>query len=259
MANESNLKLSKCPFCSVFTENSQSDVKIRGKVPFMHVLVVEDKRSLAGHLGRALEGEGYSVTLAYDGEEALRLGRTGIYDVMLLDVMLPRMDGFTVIKKLRENLLRTQTIIVSARDSMSDVVFGLDSGADDYLTKPFALDVLLAKVRAAARRAPVVAPPSLQFEDLTLRPHQFQLQRGSREVTLTRTECALLAVLMRRARAVVPHSVLIDEGWSGDADVSYDSLYVLIRTLRSKITHPGEPELLHSIRGVGYSLRTEIC
>jgi len=225
----------------------------------MHVLVVEDKRSLAGHLGRALEVEGYSVTLAYDGEEALRLGKTGKYDVMLLDVMLPRMDGFTVIKKLREEKLRTQTIIVSARDSMADVVYGLDAGADDYLTKPFALDVLLAKVRAAARRAPIHAPTALQFDDLILRPHQFQLQRGSREAKLTRTECALLTVLMRRARAVVPHAVLIDEGWSGDGDVSFDSVYVLIRALRSKITHPGETELLHTIRGVGYSLRTETC
>lgn len=225
----------------------------------MHVLVVEDKRSLAGHLGRALEGEGYTVTLAYDGEEALRLGRTGKFDVMLLDVMLPKMDGFAVIKKLRQERIRTQTIVVSARDAMTDVIYGLDAGADDYLTKPFALDVLLAKVRAAARRAPIHAPPALQFEDLILRPHQFQLQRGSREVPLTRTECALLAVLMRRPRAVVPHAVLIDEGWSSNADVSFDSLYVHIRALRSKITLPGEPELLHTIRGVGYSLRMETC
>lgn len=225
----------------------------------MHVLVVEDKRSLAGHLGRALESEGYSVTLAYDGEEALRLGNTGNYDVMLLDVMLPRMDGLSVIRKLRENRLRTQTIIVSARDSMNDVIYGLDSGADDYLTKPFALDVLLAKVRAAARRAPAVAPHEMKFGDLTLHPNRFQLTRGLREAALTRTECALLAVLMRRPRAVVPHAVLIDEGWKGESDVSYDSLYVLIRALRLKITHPGEPELLHTIRGVGYSLRTEEC
>jgi two-component system response regulator MprA len=225
----------------------------------MHVLVVEDKRSLAGHLGRALEGEGYRVTLAYDGEEALRLGKTDAYDVMLLDVMLPRMDGFTVIRKLREVRMRAQAIIVSARDSMQDVVHGLDAGADDYLTKPFALDVLLAKVRAAARRVPVPAPRALQFEDLTLRPHQFELKRAERVATLTRTECALLGVLMRRARCVVPHAVLIDEGWSGVADVSCDSLYVFIRALRSKITRPGEVELLHTVRGVGYSLRSEPC
>lgn len=222
----------------------------------MHVLVVEDKRSLAGHLGRVLESEGYAVTLAYDGEEALRLGRSDAYDVMLLDVMLPRMDGFTVIRKLREDRLRTQAIIVSARDSMRDVVHGLDAGADDYLTKPFALDVLLAKVRAAARRVPVSAPHSLQFEGLILHPHRFELERGSRIASLTRTECALLSVLMRRARSVVPHSVLIEEGWSGEMDVSLDSLYVFVRALRSKITYPGEPELLHNIRGVGYSLRS---
>jgi two-component system response regulator MprA len=225
----------------------------------MHILVVEDKRSLAGHVGRALEGEGYSVTLAYDGEEALQLGRTGDYDVMLLDLMLPRVDGLTVIRKLREDRLRTQAIIVSARDTMSDIVFGLDAGADDYLTKPFALDVLLAKVRAAARRVPVRPPQMLQYGDLYLRPHQYELQRGSRLATLTRTECALLSVLMRRARSVVPHAVLIEEGWSGDADVSFDSLYVFIRALRAKITHPGEVELLHTVRGVGYSLRSEAC
>ena len=124
----------------------------------MHVLVVEDKRSLAGHLGRALESEGYRVSFAYDGEEALRLGKSDVYDVMLLDVMLPRMDGLTVIRKLREVRMRTQAIIVSARDSMRDIVYGLDAGADDYLTKPFALDVLLAKVRAAGRRVPIREP-----------------------------------------------------------------------------------------------------
>jgi two-component system response regulator MprA len=225
----------------------------------MQVLVVEDKRSLAGHLGRALEGEGYSVTLAYDGEEALRLGKTGAYDVMLLDLMLPRIDGLTVIRKLREDRLRTQAIIVSARDTMNDIVFGLDAGADDYLTKPFALDVLLAKVRAAVRRVPMRPPQMLQYQDLILHPNQYELQRGSRQATLTRTECALLSVLMRRARSVVPHAVLIEEGWSGEADVSFDSLYVFICALRSKITHPGEVELLHSIRGVGYSLRSETC
>ncbi len=225
----------------------------------MQVLVVEDKRSLAGHLGRALEGEGYSVTLAYDGEEALRLGKTGVFDVMLLDVMLPRVDGLTVIRKLRADRLRTQAIIVSARDTMNDIVYGLDAGADDYLTKPFALDVLLAKVRAAVRRVPMRPPQMLQYEDLILRPHQYELQRGSRLATLTRTECALLSVLMRRARSVVPHGVLIEEGWSGDANVSFDSLYVFIRALRAKITHPGEVPLLHTIRGVGYSLRSEAC
>ena len=118
--------------------------------------------------------------------------RRNEFDVMLLDVMLPRMDGFTVIRKLREDRVRTQVIIVSSRDSMHDVVYGLDAGADDYLTKPFALDVLLAKVRAAVRRVAAPMPQGLQFGDLVLHPDQFELQRGGRVESLTRTECALL-------------------------------------------------------------------
>lgn len=223
----------------------------------MRILIAEDKRSLAGHMGRALEGEGHSVTLAYDGDQALRLGKTATFDLMLLDVMLPRMDGFAVIRKLRDDRLRVQTILVSARDSMQDIIQGLDAGADDYLTKPFALDVLLAKVRATERRIPTTLPQSVEFEDLIFRPHLYELQRGSRTVSLTRTECALMETLMRRARTVVPHGVLIEEGWGIDGDVSLDSLYVLIGALRSKITQPGEQELLHTVRGVGYSLRRE--
>jgi len=221
----------------------------------MRVLIVEDKRSLAEHLCRVLECEGYSVALAYDGEEALRLCKTNAFDVMLLDVMLPRMDGFTVVRKLREERVHTQVIIVSSRDSMHDVVYGLDAGADDYLTKPFALDVLLAKVRAVTRRVATPMSKELQVGDLILRTNQFELQRGDRVEALTRTECALLETLMRRARTVVPHGVLIEEGWGSECDVSFDSLYMFIRALRAKITHRGEPELLYTIRGVGYSLR----
>jgi DNA-binding response OmpR family regulator len=225
----------------------------------MQVLIVEDKRSLAGHLGRALQGEGYSVTLAYDGEEGLRLGRSDRFDLMILDVMLPRMDGFTVIRKLREDRLKTQTIILSARDSMADVVCGLDAGADDYLTKPFALDVLLARMRAAARRVAVRPPEVLCVGDLVLLPQTWEFERAGRVESLTRTEYALLETLMRRAGAIVPREVLIDEGWGPSADVSFDSLYVFIRSLRAKLTHPGEEELLHTVRGVGYALRAGAC
>jgi len=150
----------------------------------MRILIVEDKRSLAEHLGRALEGEGYTVGFAFDGEEGLRLGRSCEFDVIILDIMLPKMDGFTVIRKLRDERVRTQAIIVSSRDSMRDVVYGLDAGADDYLTKPFALDVLLAKVRAAVRRVPEPMSQGLQFEDLILRSNQYELQRGDRVETL---------------------------------------------------------------------------
>ena len=223
----------------------------------MQVLIAEDKRSLAGHLGRALQGEGYSVTLAYDGEEALRLGRTNRFDLMILDLMLPRMDGYTVIRKLREDRLRTQTLILSARDSTQDMVRGLDAGADDYLTKPFALDVLLARLRAASRRVTERPPEELRCGDLMLQPQTCTLQRGERVEALTRTEYALLECLMRRAGAIVPHRVLIEEGWGSNSDVSQDNLYVFIRSLRAKVTRPDEVERLHTVRGVGYSLRAE--
>jgi DNA-binding response OmpR family regulator len=224
----------------------------------MRILIVEDKRTFASHIGRALEIEGHSIEIACDGEQAVRLGRTAAYDLMLLDVMLPRMDGFKVIRKLREERLQTQTILVSARDSMEDIIEGLDAGADDYLTKPFALDVLLAKVRATERRIPIAAPQSIEFEDIILRPHLCEVQRGARVEPLTRTETALLETLMRRAGTVVPHGVLIEQGWGDDADVSFDSLYVFVRALRTKLTRPGEREWLHTVRGVGYCLRGEL-
>ena len=207
---------------------------------------------------RALEGDGHSVTLAYDGERALSLSRTEEIDVILLDLMLPRIDGFSVLKKLRSEQNRIAVIIVSARDALPEIVQGLDFGADDYLTKPFELQNLLARVRAVGRRASAAQPAELAFEDLKLKPRNCEMQRGERSVALTRTECALLEVLMRRAGAVVPRQVLMDEGWGSDADTSAANLYVFIRSLRAKITQPGEKELLHTVRGVGYALRSEM-
>jgi DNA-binding response OmpR family regulator len=197
--------------------------------------------------------------LAYDGERALKLGLAAGVNAILLDVMLPRIDGLSVLRKLREARLHTPVIIVSARDAGSDIVEGLDCGADDYLTKPFELDVLLARVRAVARRAPAAQPAELTFADLRLNPGTYQLQRGERTVALTRTEYALLETLIRRAGMIVPREALIEEGWGLGADVSDANLYFFVRALRSKITQPGETELLHTVRGVGYSLRSDAC
>ena len=169
------------------------------------------------------------------------------------------MDGLSVLRRLRAARLQTPVIIVSARDAGSNIVQGLDCGADDYLTKPFELDILLARVRAVARRAPASQPVELMFRDLKLNPSTYQLQRGDRTVALTRTEYALLETLIRRAGTVVPRDVLIEEGWGGESDVSDANLYFFVRALRSKITQPGEPELLHTVRGVGYSIRGEDC
>lgn len=197
--------------------------------------------------------------MAYDGDRALRLGLAAGIDVILLDVMLPRLDGLSVLKRLRDARLHTPIIIVSARDAGQDVVQGLDCGADDYLTKPFELDILLARVRAVARRASTAHAAELSFHDLRLNPDTYQLQRGNRAVSLTRTEYALLETLIRRAGMVVPREVLIEQGWGTETDVSDANLYFFVRALRSKITQPGEPELLHTIRGVGYSIRSEAC
>ena len=210
-------------------------------------------------LRRALESEGHSVLLAYDGDRALKLGLAAEFDVILLDIMLPRLDGLTVLRKLREARVQTPVMIVSARDAGPDVVEGLDCGADDYLTKPFELDILLARIRAVARRVPAAQPADLRFQDLKLNPGTYQLQRGDRTVSLTRTEYALLETLIRRAGMVVPREVLIEGGWGRESDVSDANLYFFVRALRSKITQPGESELLHTVRGVGYSIRSEEC
>jgi DNA-binding response OmpR family regulator len=197
------------------------------------------------------------VSLAYDGDRALKLGLAADIDAILLDVMLPCLDGLSVLRKLRAARLQTPVIIVSARDAGTDIVQGLDAGADDYLTKPFELDVLLARLRAVARRASAAQPADLTFLDLRLNPGTYQMHRGDRTVSLTRTEYALLESLIRRAGMVVSRDVLIEQGWGVESDVSDANLYFFMRSLRSKITQPGESELLHTVRGVGYSIRSE--
>src|SRR5262252_848045 len=223
----------------------------------MRVLVSEDKPRMARFLQRALQSEGYSVELAFDGEQALSMGLSGGLDLMVLDVMLPRRDGFDVIRNLRAAKQMLPTIMVTARDAMSDIVRGLDLGADDYLTKPFALDVLLARVRALTRRGPVAYPQDLPFEDLMLSSRTHELRRGDRAVSLTRTEYALIETLMRRAGCIVSRDTLVEAGWGGGAEVSDGTLYVFIRGLRAKIAMGNERQLLHTARGVGYTLRAD--
>ena len=223
----------------------------------MRILVAEDRPRMARLLQRAFQSEGYSVALAFDGEQALSMGMSGGIDVMVLDVMLPCRDGFDVIKNLRAAKQTIPTIMVSACDAMSDIVRGLDLGADDYLTKPFALGVLLARVRALSRRGPATYADDLTFEDLRLNSRTHELQRNCRVVALTRTEYSLLEVLMRRAGCIVPRETLVGAGWGGDAEVSDGTLYVFIRGLRAKIAQPGERQFLHTARGIGYTLRTE--
>jgi len=218
----------------------------------MRVLVAEDKPAMADLLTRALRRDGHSVVVAYDGQEALELGRFGDCDIILLDLMLPRVDGFTIIQTLRAERRSTPTLIVSARDDMKDIVRCLDLGADDYLTKPFALDILLARVRALCRRLPQSVMTNLVYEDVELDVNTHELRRNGNISSLTRTEFALMELLMRRAGSVVPRDALIETGWGCGVEVSESTLYVFISMLRTKI---GDPQYLHTVRSIGYSLR----
>jgi DNA-binding response OmpR family regulator len=212
---------------------------------------------MARFLQRSLEREGYAVELAFDGEQALSMGLSGGLDLMVLDCMLPLRDGFSVMRNLRAAKQMLPTIMVTACDARGDIVRGLDSGADDYLTKPFALDVLLARVRALTRRGPTTYPVDLRFEDLELNSRTHELRRAGRTAALTRTEYALLETLVRRAGCIVPRDALVEAGWGGGAEIGDGTLYVFIRALRSKIALAGERQLLHTARGIGYALRTE--
>jgi DNA-binding response OmpR family regulator len=227
--------------------------KLKNTAHIMRVLVAEDKPAMADLLKRTLQRDGYSVVVAHDGQEALELARFGDCDIILLDLMLPRIDGFTIIRTLRAERRTTPTLIVSARDDMNDIVQGLDLGADDYLTKPFALDVLLARVRALCRRLPQSTMSNLVFADVELDVNTHELRRNGSVSSLTRTEFALMELLMRRAGFIVSRDALIEAGWGCGADVSESTLYVFISMLRTKI---GDPQCLHTVRSIGYALRS---
>ena len=224
----------------------------------MRILIVEDRPRMAALLKRTLRSEGHSVKIASDGEQAMELGRSQDLDVILLDVALPLVDGFTVLRQLREERLTTSIIMVTARDAMSDIVRGLDLGADDYLTKPFALDILLARIRAVSRRGQTMLSEKLEFEDLLINRQTYELLRKGRSAPLTRTEFALMEKLIRNAGLIVTKDALIEAGWGLGADVSENSLHVFIRALRHKIAIEGEPQLIQTARGIGYTLRARI-
>jgi DNA-binding response OmpR family regulator len=223
----------------------------------MQVLVVEDERRMAELLRQGLEEEGHSVILAMDGKEGLAMAESHAFDAIVLDVMLPGMDGFTIAKKLRASRNQTPILMLTARDTTEDMVAGLNLGADDYLVKPFSFDVLLARLRAVSRRGPIPQPVHLQVEDLMLNPASREVARAGRRVALTRTEYSLLELLMRRAGRVVTRENLIEAVWGFDSDVRSNTLDAFIRLVRDKVDVGGEQKLIHTVRGVGYCLRGE--
>jgi DNA-binding response OmpR family regulator len=223
----------------------------------MQVLVVEDERRMAELLRQGLEEEGHSVVVAGNGKDGLAMAESHPFDAIVLDVMLPEMDGFSVARKLRAARNQTPILMLTARDATHDVIEGLNIGADDYLVKPFSFDVLLARLRAVSRRGAIPQPVPLQVRDLTLNPASREVIRHGRRIALTRTEYSLLELLMRRSGRVVPRESLIEAVWGFDSDVRSNTLDAFIRLLRDKVDSADEAKLIHTVRGVGYCVRGE--
>jgi two-component system OmpR family response regulator len=219
----------------------------------MQILVVEDEHRMAKLLHQGLTEEGHCVTLAANGRDGLELA-SGHFDVIVLDVMLPGLDGLEVARRLRGRSNQTPILMLTARDANRDVVTGLDAGADDYLTKPFSFEVLLAHLRAVARRGPIARGVSLRVGPLTLDPATHEVRRDGKTLAVSRTEFSLLEMLMRNAGRVISRDALIAGVWGWDAEVENNTLDVFVHLLRAKVEPTGGPRLIHTVRGIGYRL-----
>ena len=226
----------------------------------MRILVVEDDAAVRDSLARTLRFEGYQVDTAGDGRQALDAVRTGDPDALILDVSMPGMDGLTACRQLRADGVVLPVLMLTARDSVGDRVAGLDAGADDYLVKPFALQELLARIRALLRRSALTGPASpewLTFADVRLNPVTREVWRGGRSLRLTRTEFGILEAFLRHPRQVLSRAALFDQVWGYDFGEQSNSLHVYLGYLRRKLEAEGETRLLHTVRGVGFVLREE--
>jgi two-component system, OmpR family, response regulator MprA len=222
------------------------------------ILVVDDERAVRESLRRALELEGYEIELAADGQEALyRLQVNGDAqpDAVILDVLMPGVDGLEVCRRLRRAGNRVPVLMLTARDEIENRVAGLDAGADDYVTKPFALEELVARVRALLRRASTAATEALRFGDLELDPGTREVRRGGDPIELTRTEFALLELFLTNPRQVLTRSIIFERVWGYDFGFASNSLDVYIGYLRRKTEAGDKPRLIQTVRGVGYALR----
>jgi len=224
----------------------------------MRILVVEDERKVASFIRQGLEEEGYAVDVAADGPSAVDLALSGTaYDLVVLDVMLPKRDGFAVLRDLRAHRMTAPVLMLTARDSVPDRVTGLDLGADDYLTKPFAFEEFVARVRVLLRRAGAQRAPVLRLADLSLDPATRRVARGGRTISLTAREYALLEYFLRNVGRVLTRPMLAEHVWGIDFDPESNVIDVYVGYLRRKVDLPGELRLLHTTRGTGYVLRAE--
>jgi DNA-binding response OmpR family regulator len=220
----------------------------------MQILVVEDEQRMADLLKRGLSEEGHHVVVARDGVSGLDIARATPFDVIVLDVMLPQMDGFTVARRLRASHNQTPVLMLTARDIAADVVTGLDCGADDYLTKPFSFEILLARLRAVSRRGVIPRPVCLEVADLKLDPATHRVTRGVSQINLTPREYNLLELLMRNHGRVVRRETILESVWGFDSDVNENTVEAFVRLLRLKVDSR-EPKLIHTVRGTGYVIR----
>lgn len=220
----------------------------------MRVLVVEDEPKIAAFIKRGLLEEHYAVDVASDGEEALDRAAAAEYDLIVLDILLPKLDGVSVCRELRENGLRTPVLMLTAKDTVDDRVSGLDSGADDYLVKPFAFKELLARLRALARRPPAVQGTVLRVADLTLDTVSHQATRAGRSIELTAKEYSLLEYLMRNKNQVLTRTMIAEHIWNYDFYNESNVVDVYIRNLRRKLDDDFPQKVIHTVRGVGYKL-----
>lgn len=223
----------------------------------MNLLIVEDEARMANLLCKGLTEEGHTATCAHDGAEGFALAKTYEFDVIILDIMMPKLSGYEMAKRLRAEKIRTPILMLTARDSVPDIVKGLDLGADDYMTKPFSFDELVARLRAVKRRALVAEDTNLRVGDLTLDPASREVLRGDVRVSLTRTEYNLLERLMYRAGKVVSRRALIEAVWGFDREIEENTLDAFMHLLRNKIDPPGKLKLIHTVRGVGYTIRSD--
>ena len=223
----------------------------------MRILLVEDDRKVASFIRKGLTEEGYAVDVSYDGEVGLLMGLDRLHDVIVLDVMLPKKPGFQVLRELRQAKVATPVLLLTARDAVEDKVQGLDAGADDYLTKPFAFAELLARVRALLRRGKAGQTPVLQVADLTLDPAARTVKRRDVAIPLTNREFALLEYFLRNVGRVLTRTMIAEHVWDYSFDAGTNVIDVYVNYLRKKVDAGREPKLIHTVRGVGYVLKID--
>ena len=223
----------------------------------MRILVIEDEKKVAGFIKKGLEEEGYAIDVAFDGREGLLMALDGVHDLIILDINLPKLDGLGVLHEFRKSRGTTPVLLLTVRAAIEDKVRGLDTGADDYLTKPFSFQELLARIRALLRRRLEAGPPLRQVADLTLDPGRRVVFRGTEKIDLSTKEFALLDYFMRNPGRVLTRTMIAEHVWDYDFDPMSNIIDVYVTYLRKKIDAGREPKLIHTKRGAGYVLQEE--